>query len=185
MTSSLAQYRQGDAHDRRHALKLRSDNPSPCLLSCGLAPGSGEDDEDVVWTAAIDLFVLNTGNSYDAPACLFGVRNSFGFQPLAEDRGLPEDLSDGVRAAFIAWLGPEWSHSTTWITRAELAAADWDETGSSRAQPSRGRGKRHPLGTCLGSDADAGRAARPGERTARRLVRLTIALSEDDGGGPG
>ncbi|WP_415948332.1 hypothetical protein [Streptomyces sp. KLOTTS4A1] len=67
----------------------------------------GEDDEDAVWTAAIDLFLLNTGNTYDALACLFGVRNAFGFQPLAEDRGLPEDTSDGVRAAFTAYGGPE------------------------------------------------------------------------------
>ncbi|MEV2232231.1 hypothetical protein AB0H69_27220 [Streptomyces phaeochromogenes] len=31
----------------------------------------GEDDEDAVWHAAIDLFLLNTGNAYDALACLF------------------------------------------------------------------------------------------------------------------
>ncbi|MFD1306882.1 hypothetical protein [Streptomyces kaempferi] len=102
------------------------------MIEC--RPGAriwGEDDEDTVWTAAIDLFVLNVGNAYDALACLFGVRNSFGFRPLAEDRGLPEDVSDGVRAAFIACLGPEYSHSTTWITGAELAAADWNETDSS------------------------------------------------------
>jgi len=108
------------------------------MIEC--RPGAriwGEDDEDVVWTAAIDLFLLNTGNAYDALACLFGVRNSFRFQPLAEDRGLPEDVSDGVRAAFIAYLGPEYSHGTTWITGAELAAADWDETDNSGAHSRR------------------------------------------------
>jgi hypothetical protein len=88
---------------------------------------------------------------------------------LAEDRGLPEDVSDGVRAAFIACLGPEYSHSTTWITGAELAAADWNETDSSGVLSRRGR--RHPLGAGLGGDAHVGLAARPGERTARRLVR--------------
>lgn len=66
----------------------------------------GEDDEDAVWHAAIGLFLLNTGNAYDAFACLFGVRNSFGFRPLTEGRGLPVDASDGLRDAFNAWGGP-------------------------------------------------------------------------------
>ena len=91
----------------------------------------GEDDEDAVWHAAIDLFLLNTGNAYDALACLFGVRNSFGFQPMSEDRGLPNDASDGVREAFVAWGGPQHSYGTTWISWAELAAADWGETDRS------------------------------------------------------
>ncbi|MGW6732745.1 hypothetical protein [Streptomyces sp. NPDC055013] len=90
-----------------------------------------EDDEDAVWHAAIDLFLLNTGNAYDAFACLFGVRNSFGFQPLTEDRGLPEDASDGLRAAYDSWGGPQDAQGTTWISWAELAAADWDETDRS------------------------------------------------------
>ncbi|MFJ8826175.1 hypothetical protein ACIREE_30940 [Streptomyces sp. NPDC102467] len=97
----------------------------------------GEDDEDTIWTAAIDLFLLNTGNAYDALACLFGVRNSFGFQPLAPDRGLPKDTSDGVRAAFTAYGGPDCVHGTTWITGAELAAADWDGTDRSGARSRR------------------------------------------------
>ncbi|MEJ8669825.1 hypothetical protein WKI71_19510 [Streptomyces sp. MS1.AVA.1] len=90
-----------------------------------------EDDEDAVWHAAIDLFLLNTGNAYDAFACLFGVRNSFGFQPLTEDRGLPEDASDGLRDAYDSWGGPQDAQGTTWISWAELAAADWDETDRS------------------------------------------------------
>ena len=108
------------------------------MIEC--RPGAriwGEGDEDAVWLAAIDLFLLNTGNAYDALACLFGVRNSFGFQPLVEDRGLPEDISDGVRAAFTAYGGPEYAHSTTWITGAELTAANWDETDSSGAHSRR------------------------------------------------
>ncbi|MFC4330106.1 hypothetical protein ACFPC0_20430 [Streptomyces andamanensis] len=65
------------------------------------------------------------------------MRNSFGFQPLAEYRGLPEDVAEGVRTASVSYPGPEYSHSTTWITGAELAAADWDETDSSRAHSHR------------------------------------------------
>ena len=32
----------------------------------------GEDDEDAFWTAAIDLFLLNTGNAYNALAASSG-----------------------------------------------------------------------------------------------------------------
>ncbi|MEU8836125.1 hypothetical protein [Streptomyces sp900116325] len=97
----------------------------------------GEDDEDAFWTAAIDLFLLNTGNAYNTLACLFGVRNSFGFQPLTDDRGQPKDASEGVHAAFTAYGGPKYAHSTTWSTWAELIAADRDETDSSGAQSRR------------------------------------------------
>lgn len=86
------------------------------------------DDEDAGWQVAIDLCLLNIGNAYDALACLFGVRNSFGFQPLAQGRGLPEDASDGLRDAFNSWGGPADAWGTTWISWAELASADWDET---------------------------------------------------------
>ncbi|MCT9082091.1 hypothetical protein [Streptomyces fulvoviolaceus] len=90
-----------------------------------------EGDEDAVWHATIDLSLLNTGNAYDALACLFGIHNSFGFRPLSEDRGLPQDASDGLRDAFNAWGGPEDARGTTWISWAELAAADWDATDRS------------------------------------------------------
>ncbi|MDI3407128.1 hypothetical protein [Streptomyces cavernicola] len=36
----------------------------------------GPDDEHSLWQAAIDLWLLNVGNAYDALACLFGIRNS-------------------------------------------------------------------------------------------------------------
>ncbi|WP_260606571.1 hypothetical protein [Streptomyces sp. WAC08241] len=58
------------------------------MIEC--RPGArlwGPDDEDTVWEVGIDLFLLNRGNAYDGPACLFGIRNPFGFRPLAEDRG--------------------------------------------------------------------------------------------------
>jgi hypothetical protein len=87
------------------------------MIECRpLARVFGEHDEDAVWQAAIDLFLLNTGNAYDAFACLFGVRNSFGFRPLSEDRGLPEDASEGLRETFNAWGGPQDAHGTAWIS---------------------------------------------------------------------
>lgn len=79
-----------------------------------------------------------TGNAYDALACLFGVRNPFGFRPLAEGRGLPEDASDGLRDAFNAWGGPQDAHATTWISWAEPAretvrvATGLDEDGDGK-----------------------------------------------------
>jgi hypothetical protein len=52
------------------------------LVHAERAPGPrGAGGEDSVWHATIDLFLLNGGNAYDALACLFGVRNHFGFRP--------------------------------------------------------------------------------------------------------
>ncbi|WP_329180966.1 hypothetical protein OG754_39295 [Streptomyces decoyicus] len=105
------------------------------MIEC--RPGArlwGPDDEDSVWHAAIDLFLLNTGNAYDALARLFGIRNSFGFRPLAEGRGFPSDASEGLRTEYAACGGSTDVHGTTWITWSELASADWQETGSSGTQ---------------------------------------------------
>lgn len=54
------------------------------IIEC--RPGArfgGADDEDSVWHPAIDFFLLNSGNAYDGLACLFGIRHSYGFRPLA------------------------------------------------------------------------------------------------------
>ncbi|MFD5270854.1 hypothetical protein [Streptomyces sp. NPDC058335] len=88
----------------------------------------GPDDEDSVWHAAIDLFLLNSGNAYAALACLFGVRNQFGFRPLAEGRGIPGDASEELRAEYAPYGDSPDVHGTTWITWAELTSADWQET---------------------------------------------------------
>ncbi|MFJ1673148.1 hypothetical protein ACIOK4_43715 [Streptomyces bottropensis] len=102
------------------------------MIEC--RPGArllGPDDEDSVWQAAIDLFLLNRGNAYDGLACLFGIHNSFGFRPLTEGRVFPDDASDGLRSDFAAHGGPGDVHGTTWLTWAELADADWQETDAS------------------------------------------------------
>lgn len=83
----------------------------------------GADDEDAVWHPAIDLFLLDPGNAYNALACLFGVRNSFGFRPLTEGRGLPADASESVREQCHAH-----AYGETWISWAELESVDWEET---------------------------------------------------------
>lgn len=46
-----------------------------------------DDDERAGWPGAIGLFLPNNGNAYSALARLFGVRNSYDFQPLSEGRG--------------------------------------------------------------------------------------------------
>lgn len=102
------------------------------MIEC--RPGArlwGPDDEDSVWQAAIDLSLLNNGNASDALACLFGIRNSFGFSPLAEGRGFPSDASEALRTEYAAYGGPRDVHGTSWITWSELAAADWQGTDSS------------------------------------------------------
>jgi hypothetical protein len=61
-------------------------------------PGAGTDYYDgEPWVAAMDLWRLYDETDYAAFGCLFGVRNEAGFQPLAPDRGLPADLSSGIR----------------------------------------------------------------------------------------
>ncbi|MBY8846687.1 hypothetical protein [Streptomyces sp. SP2-10] len=102
------------------------------MIEC--RPGArlwGPDDEDSVWHPAIDLFLLNNGNAYDALACLFGIRNYFGFRPLAEGRGFPSDASLGLQTEYAVYEESRDGHGTTWITWAELASADWQETDSS------------------------------------------------------
>ncbi|MGW1640463.1 hypothetical protein [Streptomyces lavendulae] len=102
------------------------------MIEC--RPGArlwGPDDEDTVWEVAIDLLLLNGGNAYDGLACLFGIRNYFGFRPLAEGRGFPDDASDGLRDEFADCGGPRYVHGTTWLTWAELETTDWQETDTS------------------------------------------------------
>ncbi|WP_406278676.1 hypothetical protein OHT93_37680 [Streptomyces sp. NBC_00191] len=102
------------------------------MIEC--RPGArlwGPEDEDSTWQAGIDLFLLNNGNAYDTLACHFGVRNYLGFQPLAEDRGLPQDASDRLRTEFAAPGGPTAACGASWITWAQLASANWQETDPS------------------------------------------------------
>lgn len=61
----------------------------------------------------------------DGRACHFGIRNSFGFRPVAGDRCFPDDASGGLRAEFAGYGGPHDVHGTTWLTWAELDATQW------------------------------------------------------------
>ncbi|MFD4177587.1 MULTISPECIES: hypothetical protein [Streptomyces] len=50
-----------------------------------------------MWEVGIDLYLLNQGNAYDGLACLFGIRNSYGFRPQGDSRDL------GFAEAGVAW----------------------------------------------------------------------------------
>lgn len=64
---------------------------------------------------------------------------------LADDRGFPNDASDGLRGDFAAYGGPG---DVYWVTWAELAGANWQETDAS--------GTRSRASTA-GDDSDWGR----------------------------
>ncbi|MCA2228454.1 hypothetical protein [Nonomuraea aurantiaca] len=140
------------------------------MIEC--RPGArlwGPDDEDSVWQAAIDLFLLNRGNAYDGLACLFGIRNTFGFRPVAEGRGFPHDASEGLTGEFAVYGGPADVFGTTWLTWAEVASVDWTETDSS------GRRNR---GMVAGDESDWGRVwsvmRTPSEVHGAQNVRLVV-----------
>lgn len=91
---------------------LRRQDPSMSTDVSGMIecrPGArlwGPDDEDSVWEVGINLFLLNRGNSYDGLACLFGIRNSFGFRPLAEDVAFPITPQTGCEVSSPATAAP-------------------------------------------------------------------------------
>ncbi|MEU1032191.1 hypothetical protein ABZ402_26365 [Streptomyces mirabilis] len=88
-------------------------------------PGTGTDGYDgEPWVAAMDLWPLHDETDYTAFGCLFGMRNYAGFQPLAPGRGLPLDLSTGMRSQLGPWTASDDLHSASWVSWAELASID-------------------------------------------------------------
>lgn len=76
------------------------------------------DSTDVEYVDAIEI-----GRDYVLFSLLAGVRNHFGFVPVAPPRGLPPDVSAEVANA----ANDEWGsdgHSHSWVTLAELEAAN-------------------------------------------------------------
>lgn len=94
------------------------------------------------WGGAIRLNAV-VGRDYDGFGCLFGVRDSTNFAPVAPRRGLPPNLSADVKidsmgptAAHVssiahadveARLAADRYHSASWLTFAEIKAIDLDE----------------------------------------------------------
>jgi hypothetical protein len=78
------------------------------------------------WEALLTLEPLVV-RDYGVFASLFGVRNGYGFTPLAPARDLPSDVSYGIKH----WMEESGvDHLPSWVTWQELAAMDWEEEGS-------------------------------------------------------
>lgn len=56
-------------------------------------PGAAAPHE-TPWVHGIDLYPLYPGGDYSPLGCLFGIRNWNGWEPVAEGRGLPADVSE-------------------------------------------------------------------------------------------
>ncbi|MEU4190379.1 hypothetical protein AB0E69_00620 [Kribbella sp. NPDC026611] len=76
------------------------------------------------WVKELDLHPLYVDHDYASLGLLFGVENSAGFQPVAEGRGLPDDVSSELRDELQPWLDKGEMFGATWISWAELAAID-------------------------------------------------------------
>ena len=94
----------------------------------------GEDDGERPFEVAYENRFYR-GRNYDLFAMLADVRNGRGFGgvktgegfiPICAPRGLPDDVSDEVRAERAAWDCD--GHSDSWLTVAELNAYDWQQT---------------------------------------------------------
>ncbi|GIE78474.1 hypothetical protein Aph02nite_44240 [Actinoplanes philippinensis] len=88
---------------------------------------------DVSWVHCMNLYPLYPGGDYQPLGCLFGIRNWNGWEPVAEGRGLPPDVSEAVRN--------EYEHDariddaiggSTWVSWPELR--DLDMTVTPRAR---------------------------------------------------
>lgn len=84
------------------------------------------------WYAMVNIEGC-TGRSYDTYGCLFGVRNSANFEPVAKRRGLPDDLSIKARRDYQSAESDH--HSMSYLTYEEIQDIDWSES----AQDSDGR----------------------------------------------
>lgn len=76
------------------------------------------------WTTAVNAGMLLDRN-YDMFGCLFGVRNYTNFKPIANNRGVPDDVSKKVRKEIDDWAGDGHSHS--YITYEEMKRINWEE----------------------------------------------------------
>ncbi|MFJ6083911.1 hypothetical protein ACIQI8_21170 [Streptomyces sp. NPDC092369] len=85
--------------------------------------GTGHYDGEP-WVAAMDLWPLYDQSDHAAFGHLFGVRNHAGFPPLTPDRGLPADLSSGMRSMLESEVGAGSLWGASWVSWAELAAMD-------------------------------------------------------------
>lgn len=93
---------------------------------------AGEEGEEGMEVAYESRFY--SGRNYDLFAILADVRNGKGFAgiktgegfvPIADPRGLPDDVSEQIKADSDRW-GID-GHSHSWLTLGELLAYDWTQ----------------------------------------------------------
>ncbi|MGC0317068.1 hypothetical protein [Kitasatospora acidiphila] len=81
------------------------------------------------WRLAMDLYPLFDGRNYTAFGFLFGVRNYDGWQPVAANRGLPEDASAKLRQEYEQARTIDAAvHAPSWVSWAELDRIDMSAT---------------------------------------------------------
>jgi len=114
--------------------------PSPDYV-----PGEGDREREIRYSRR-----FYSGRNYGLFAILAGVRNYWGINPIAEPRGVPDDVSDETLGEYATecdeqqatkWISkgyskrlrngqvscPDW-HSASWFTLEELLAFDWTQT---------------------------------------------------------
>lgn len=81
------------------------------------------------WVHCMDLYPLYPGGDYSSLGCLFGIRNRNGWEPVAEGRGLPADVSDAVRESYEHDARIDAAiHGGTWVCWPELRDLDMTVT---------------------------------------------------------
>ena len=85
------------------------------------------------WTYCMDLYPLYPGGDYSPLGCLFGIRNWNGWEPVAEGRGLPDDVSEAVRKDYEHDAQIDWAiGGSTWVSWPELRDLDMTVTPLAR-----------------------------------------------------
>ncbi|GAB1644236.1 hypothetical protein [Krasilnikovia sp. MM14-A1259] len=94
---------------------------------------SAASKQEARWMHCMDLYPLYPGGDYSPLGCLFGIRNWNGWEPVAEGRGLPADVSETV--------GKDYEHDaeidqavggSTWVSWPELRDLDMTVTPLAR-----------------------------------------------------
>ena len=78
--------------------------------------------DDEGWIPAIDLGLLYLGRDYRVFGNLFGIRNRTDIQPLAAERGLPDDVSEQVRKE----AANQELYGHTWISWTQVKECVWE-----------------------------------------------------------
>ena len=105
--------------ERRNGVWVSADVWSPCEYEKGRMTLKNE----LYGDRNYNLFAIlaNVRNGYG----FAGVPTGSGFVPIAEPKGLPDDVSPEVKAESDRWNGD--GHSHTWLTVREILDYDWNQ----------------------------------------------------------